>query len=105
MKTLWQNATIFYFSKKLKCAKGLFATVFQNKNKVTGHLGMLGKMYGLLCMLKTPGKQSKNENVVSSFLAVGGKMQKAFLVQWDAGNEEAKKQKQMKVNRKSKLKE
>lgn len=66
---------------------------------------MLRKMYGLLCMLKTKDKQSKNENIVSSFIAIEGEMQKAFLVQWDAGKEEAEKQKWMKVNRKSKLKE
>ncbi|XP_035867984.1 60S ribosome subunit biogenesis protein NIP7 homolog isoform X1 [Phyllostomus discolor] len=48
------------------------------KNKITGHLGMLRKMYGLLCMLKTKDKQSKNENIVSSFLAIEGENAKSF---------------------------
>lgn len=49
--------------------------------------------------------ESKNENTVNSFLTMRGKIQKVLLVQQNAEKEEEKKQKQMKVNRISKLKE
>ena len=53
---------------------------------------------------KKKDKRSKNENTVTSFPTMRERVQKAFLVQENARKREEKKQRQRKVNRKSKTK-